>query len=1132
MRRVNPFILSTVSLAAIIASPAAAQDQKADQSTTQAQTSEQAAKPKAKATASADEAITVTGTRIRRPNLESPLPVTSVGGQEFFQTGNVSVGDKLAELPSIRSTFTQANSTRFLGTSGLNLLDLRGLGTARTLVLVNGRRHVGGDVLNSGVSVDTNTIPTDLIERVDVVTGGNSAVYGSDAIAGVVNFVLKQDYDGIQVRGQGGISKYGDAGSYFVSGLAGQNFADGRGNVAVNVEYAQQEQYFGSDRPWLNQQNAFVQVDADQLGADGPDRLFFDDVRSASLTNTGVVRFGGPILAGAGAGNPSGLTCGTAPHGAGTAGFFNCPYMFTPAGQLVPITGSRIGLGPTGSFVGGNGENFRGGDQFQLSPQLKRFNVNLIGHFDVSPAFVPFVEAKFSRSDTKGTGSNGPAFFTGSTMGDPIAFVFSNSNRERPRLDNPFLDPAARTLITNQILASGVNNCTFSPLTATDLTRIANGSFRFCERLNMEGLGNREEDARRDTYRIVGGVRGDLGSSWNYEVSLNYGHLKERTEIKGNLDIQRFLLAMDAVKNPSGQTVCASQINPARAFGYLPWFYYQYYGSTYPGADPNAPSKLANDISQCTPINPFGGNFTEAQKAYLLQDTVAKGSTSQFDLTAFVSGDTSKFFNLPGGPVGIVLGAEYRTDNVTYDQDSLVNLGYTFYNAIPSFHAKKSKVKEAFGEVSFPIFRDRPFLNELEVDGAARVSNYNLGTTGTVWAYNVNGIYSPVEGLRLRGNYARAVRAPNQVELFSPAGQNFFTINDPCSVTNVNQGSSNRAANCLAAGIPAGTNIIYGQTPGYLSGGNPNLQAEKSDSWTFGFVAQPKFLPGFSATVDYYNITVNNAIQFVGPQAIINACYDLPTFPNTFCDQFQRAGAGGGRNGESPYALLNNSLLAGPLNYAKLTAKGIDTEISYRHQIGSIGRIDTRLTWTHVINRNQYISATDPNFRDVLITELGDPQDAFNWNTNFVHGQFTFGYQMRYISKMVTNTYEDIHSVQGRPPENPDYSDPHYYPHVFYHDLRGAFDINPRYNFYVGIDNVTNKKPPLGLTGIGGGSAIYDNRGRFYYAGFVAKFNPSHAAPAAYTPPPTPPPPPPAAEPAPPPPPPPPPAPAPERGGS
>src|SRR4051794_37133129 len=189
-------------------------------------------------------AIVITGSRIRRPNLESTVPIPSVGGEEFFETSQVSVGDVLNDLPALRSTFSQANSTRFLGTAGLNLLDLRGLGTQRTLVLVNGRRHVGGDVLNTATSVDVNTIPVDLIERVDVVTGGNSAIYGSDAIAGVVNFVLKQDYEGVQLRGQGGISKYNDLGSYFVSALAGTNFADDRGNVAINVEYARQNAGF------------------------------------------------------------------------------------------------------------------------------------------------------------------------------------------------------------------------------------------------------------------------------------------------------------------------------------------------------------------------------------------------------------------------------------------------------------------------------------------------------------------------------------------------------------------------------------------------------------------------------------------------------------------------------------------------------------------------------------------------------------------------------------------------------------------------------------------------------------------------------------------------------------------------
>ena len=1115
MRRFNPFILSTVSLVAIIASPAIAQQTKSDTPAPQTETSEQEIESNTNAQSSTNaavnpnpttnEAITVTGSRIRRPNLESPLPVTSVGGQEFFQTGNVSVGDKLAELPSIRSTFTQSNSTRFLGTSGLNILDLRGLGTARTLVLVNGRRHVGGDVLSTGVGVDVNTIPTDLIERVDVVTGGNSAVYGSDAIAGVVNFILKDDFEGLQLRGQGGTSKYGDYGSYFVSGLVGKNFAGGRGNVAVNVEYAHQDDAFGAQRRWLREQSGFLAVDSDSgSSSDGiPDNLFFQDIRSASLSPTGTVRFGGTILAGTGAGTVSGLNCGPAANGTGSSAFYNCAYNFTPTGQLVPITGTRVGLGPTGSFIGGNGYARQDGRLLQLTPQLNRYNINLIGHFEVSPALVPFIEAKFSRTDSSGTGSSGPAFMTGSANFDPLKLFFSSGgsgsgatrdtnpgNREAIALNNPYLDPSASSFIASQILASGVNPCNFSALSTTDRNRIAAGTFRFCLRENLEGLGDRTEEARRDTYRIVGGLKGDFNNDWHYELSVNYGHLKERTDIKGNLDSQRFLLANDAVRDPStGQIVCASKIDPSRAFGALPWFYYKYYGADYPGADPNAPARLAKDIAACTPINPIGGNFTDAQKAYLLRDTVAKGSTSQFDVTAFVSGDTSKFFNLWGGPIGFVVGAEYRTDNVTYDLDKDTQLGYTFYNAIPSFRAPKSKVKEAFGEISIPIFKDRPFLRELEVDAAARVSDYNLGTTGTVWAYNVNGIYSPFSGLRFRGNYARAVRAPNQVELFSPSGQNFAPgFTDPCSAININNGSTFREANCTAAGRPAGYDFRYSSSLGFKSGGNPKLQAETSDSYTAGFVFTPQFLPGFDLSVDYYNIKIKNSISFVGAQAVANACYDTPSFPNVFCGQFERAGPSGGPHGEQPFQIIEGSLLAAPLNYAKLTAKGIDTEIAYRRQIGDLGRLDTRFTYTHVLDRSNFVSTTDPNFKDVQMLELGDPKDAFNWNTSLQHGRFTFGYQMRYIGRMVLNTYEDFFSVQGRPPQNPDYSNRKFYPAKFYHDIRLGIDVTRKFNFYLGVDNVTNTIPPYGLTGIGGGSAIYDNRGRFMYAGVKANF--------------------------------------------
>ena len=1017
------------------------------------------------------QAIVVTGSRIRRPNLESPLPVTSLSGEEFFETGNVSVGDTLNDLPALRSTFSQANSTRFLGTAGLNLLDLRGLGTVRTLVLQNGRRHVGGDVLSSGVTPDVNTIPTDLIERVDVVTGGNSAVYGSDAISGVVNFILKDDYEGIQLRGQGGLSRYGDAGAYFISGLWGTNFADGRGNIAINAEYARQQNAWGDDRKFLR--DALTVVDSDPGGSDGiPDRILNPDFRSSTFNNVGNIRF------------DTGL-CGTDPNGAP----YLCPFLWQSDGTLVAQTGTRVGLGPNGQFIGGNGEGFFDKQQIQVYPQLDRYNINVIGHFEITPAVVPFVEAKFSRTDSFGTGAAGPAFIAGGGFGvlvDPFQFCNFNPqcttanfyNRERISIDNPFLTPQARQLICDQRALT-------RPAAGGPLTCDANT--RFVVQEALLGLGSREEEATRKTYRIVAGLRGDLGDNWNYEASVNYGKLNEKTKINGNLDVQRFLLAMDAVDEgvfnggpANGNIVCRSQIDPGAAFGYAPWAY---------GTDPNAQARLDADVAACVPINVLGNNYTQAQRDYVLLDTVAIGKTRQFDALAFISGDSSKWFELPGGAIGFVLGAEYRTDDVFYHQEEDVTLGYTFYNAIPTFDAPKSKVKEAFGEIRIPLIKDVPFFQELELSGAARVSDYSLGATGTVWAYNASAIWSPVQGVRLRGNYARSVRAPNQVELFTPFGQNFSLVTDPCDRNAVGQGSENRAANCIADGIPAGTAITYSSSLPFLSGGNEALEAETSDSYTVGGVITPTFLPGFSASADYYDIHVNNAISFVGAQTVLNLCYDLPTLSNPYCALFERGDStGAGAHGGVPFGIVPNSLHAAPVNFAKLRARGLDIEVAYRNQIGSIGRLDTRLTYTHVFELTNFVDPTDPTFEDRVLSELGDPKDAFNWNTSLQHGPFTFGYQMRYVGKMVLNVAEDIFSVNGNPPQNEDFFEHKFYPARWYHDVRLAIDVTKMYNFYLGVDNLTDTKPPFNASGIGGGSAIYDSRGRFFYAGFKAQF--------------------------------------------
>lgn len=1056
-------------LAIALAQPAFAQDQTAaaDQA---AETEEVPA-----------DAIVVTGSRIRSANLESTVPITTVTGEEFFQTGQTSVGDILNELPQLRSTFSTANSTRFLGTRGLNLLDLRGLGTQRTLVLVNGRRHVAADILSNGVSPDTNTFPTDLIERVDLVTGGNSSIYGSDAIAGVVNFILKDDFEGLELRAQSGISKYGDAGNQYVSALAGTNFDDDRGNIAVNLEYSHQSDYYGSNRPNLRSNDNFVIVDSDPAGSingadDVADRIFYRDLRSTTISLGGQV---GVRYSNAAA------PCGR--DNLGNA--FTCASLFQPDGSLAAQSGTRVGLGPNGNFIGGNGSSSREGKLLALSPDLTRYSVNVLGHYEVSPAFVPFFEAKYVRTEAFGSQS-GPFFSQGQTLGDGIAVAGLNDpsyfisggargfvNREGIRLDNPYLSAAARATLTAQLNATTVNPNTGAALTAAQLTAqqaaIANGSFRFSLRRNWVDLGIRDENIKRETYRFVGGARGDFNDDWNYEVSLNYGEYKERNTIKGNINTQRYLLAIDSVVNPAtGQIVCRSQIDP------------RYAGDDVAGD----PAVLAADIAACVPINPFGqGSVSQAARDYLTVQSQATGKITQFVASGFVAGDLSQLFELPGGPVGFSVGAEYRRETNDYDLDDLTQAGYAFYNAIPSFDSPSFEVKEVFGEIRVPLIKDVTLLQELTLSGSGRIADYK-GATGTVYAYSGGVDWRPIQDLRMRGTYSHSVRAPNLSELYSAQGQNFAPgFVDPCSARNLATGSAFRQANCAAAGRPANYDYVYSSSLEIISGGNPNLKEETSDSWTVGGVFTPSFLPGFSISADYFDITVDGVIASVSAQNIANLCYDSPDLNNQFCDLFQRAGAGGGPRGEEAFRIIEGSLLQSSTNFAKQKARGVDTNVAYNHDLGW-GKLNVNAIWTHMFQRDDFTNPSNPAFKNRLLGELGDPTDQVNFNSSIQFGKVTVGYQMRWIDKMYLNTYEDFNPLNDLPPQNADYAQVQTYPDVFYHDIRGDVEINEDFNAYLGIDNVTNRIPPYGLTGVGAGSGIYDVRGRYFYAGVVAKF--------------------------------------------
>jgi outer membrane receptor protein involved in Fe transport len=1048
------------------------------------------------------QTITVTGSRIRRPNLESAIPITSVGGEEFFQQGQTNVGDTLNDLPQLRSTFAQQNPGAGVGIAGLNLLDLRGLGTARTLVLVNGRRHVAADILNNATSPDVNTIPNDLIERVDIVTGGNSAVYGSDAIAGVVNFVLRRDFDGLQLRGSAAISEQGFGANQYVSALAGKNFAGGRGNITLHAEYARQERIYASDIDNFRVVNGLVTVDVDSPGtpnaSDGfPDAIFARDIRSSTNSRFGLVAIpqsttnpqcGQGTLSNNGPANTSGTP-------------FNCNFIFNPDGSLVAQTGTRFGSGPTGTIVGGNGPTGREETLLSILPSNERMNFNMLAHYEFTPAFEVFAEAKFVRINAVGN-QLGPTF-----LNNTFASLGTDA-RVNPRLDNPFLNPNARATIANAVLGTtctfnaggglgqGCTNATAAALAARNAS-IAAGTYRFQFARTFADLPDRDEVFQRDTFRVVGGVRGVFNDDWNYELSGNYGKFKERAEMLGFVNRQRFLLSLDAGRNPTtGQIQCRSQFDPASATGLV--------NTANPLTNSTNAAALAADIAACVPYNPFGANNNSAAGEYFRADIVNRASIDQLNVVGFVNGDSSQLFELPGGPVRFALGAEYRREKSFNNSDEDADTGITNSVFLGDVDAEALEVKEAFGEIQIPLLKDMPFFHEFTVSAAGRVSDYN-NAAGTILAYNAGVEWAPVRDLRLRANYGRSVRAPNSSETSFPSVPNFANgFIDPCSINAIGANAI-RTANCQSSLTAAQLANLQpgGFSLGVISGSNPNLKEESADSYTIGGVFTPRFLPGFSLSVDYYDITVNNVIVSLAAQTIVNSCFDSPSLASPLCSGFQRnLGSSNGPGGELPGQILNNSTVQGPQNFASRVRRGVDVEAAYRTNLGANTRLSTRLIYSHQLQNSNFQDPTRPDFENRLLSELGDPVDEFRANVDLTLGVVTLGYEARYLGKQVTSTFENFFPLNSAcsaavppvcPPLNADAINPRFYPAVVYHDLRvdiavkgaeGERDLN----FYVGVDNVFNKQPPLGTTATGAGSAIYNIRGRNFFAGFRARF--------------------------------------------
>ena len=485
----------------------------------------------------------------------------------------------------------------------------------------------------------------------------------------------------------------------------------------------------------------------------------------------------------------------------------------------------------------------------------------------------------------------------------------------------------------------------------------------------------------------------------------------------------------------------------------------------------------------CVPISIFNGvdSVSPAGVDFITTTTTNESTLEQLVIGGTLVGDTDGVINLPGGPVRFVVGAEYREEKSDTRFDPLVlgilqtttpfgnagdfigdisgNQSLVFDAQTRTFNAGgEYDVKEVYGEILIPLLSNVPLADQLEISGAARYSDYS--TVGGTFTWNVNGIYAPVPDIKFRGTYAKAVRAPNINELFSPEQGTVFRPADPCDLAQINALTASDAAagalrqqNCYAELGPLGfdfaTNPYQDPLTARFSGttgGNPDLNEETATTWTVGAVVAPSFLDGLVITADYYDILIDDAISAVGSQDIVDSCYDATDFPNQFCDLFDRQ-----TDLSSPILGGFTFLRQRQLNFGRIETAGVDASIGYRFDLGE-SRVSLRATASWVDKLNFFFDPSDLTLVDPELGEQGRPEWAGTGSINWNIGDLTLGYRLQYIDGQAIGGVEiDTAEVVAGPAGFVD--------EVFVHDVSFGFDVGDNYTVYGGVNNLTDVEP-------------------------------------------------------------------------
>jgi outer membrane receptor protein involved in Fe transport len=932
--------------------------------------------------------VVVTGSRLIRTDLQAPSPTTVVSAEDIKLSGNVTLDKTLNEFPQLATG--NVSSVNNGGGSGILTANLRGLSqtsAVRTLTLVNGRRFIPAD---SYGNVDLASIPDALIKRVDVVTGGASAVYGSDAIAGAVNFVLDDHFSGLQATGQYGINSHGDGSQRKYDVTFGANMDGNRGNVVGSFSYTQE--------------NSFTQADRDFSAiplADNSKHTGFVYSGSGNIPGTRV-----PLSATQLSGLKD-LVPTTDPTCTSVTGV-----RFLAGGAATPYCQPE----DTYNYAGFN----------LLQRPLERYNVSFLAHYDIFDHLQAFGEAFFV--DSKNNYVLAPDSFTPVTPGAPSSTLLVPNYAT-----NPILSAATRQFFVD-------NASVFDPK-GTGTASVVGGGRRADE------LGPREAFFQRISYNVTGGLRGDFdlfSQNWKWEAFGQYMYNRTNTSNINFVNQTRLSLALDAVTNSSGQVVCRVQ------------------------------------ISGCAPTSLFGlGSISQAAATFMTPERDSHDEFYRHVAGASVSGNVT---NLPAGPLALALGTEYRKDTYT-NVVSPFDLAGEYGAASSAPLSGGFDVKEVFMESRVPILSDLPFVKTLAVEVAARYSDYS--TVGNVFTWKAGGEYAPVGWLRFRGAFNRAIRAPNVGELYAAQTQGFTGGTDPCSVTAGNRSDALKAL-CVAQGVPASDiNTFTQATLGLTqqSGGNPKLDAEKSDTYTVGAVITPPWVQRLNITVDYFKVNVHDAITSINAQQTLNDCYTNLIATSPTCLAVHRLPS----NGQIDFV---NTALA---NIGFLQVSGVDTQADYKLPLPSMLGLGD-----HAANLNLQAIASWLFHRTTQSFSGATPQDCagfygagcssgtggfitpdfkVNMSAAYQSGLFSW----RVVGRMIGGL--DVYpgtaaTVQHVPP-------------VWYVDTTFGFDLGDHVNLFAGIDNLANKQPPiLGTTFVGDANvdvSLYDVQGRRYFAGVTLK---------------------------------------------